>query len=188
MRSLRDATVVAPAGPHRAHRLRPPLPAHRDHLTQQMPHGAVVKFAAVYDEPFWRRQGLNGQAASDAGSISAPHLHGGVPPKATLPRGGKTHKRSTRRTVVNRRVVHPPPLGHAPVVYLRPMAVEEVLESPNVRGLLGPYDWDGNAGELRQMGTPLPTPAALRLGYALAQAGTERPARHGRRRRKGKGK
>lgn len=48
----------------------PPLPARRDLLSQRMPHGAVVKFAAVYDEPFWRRQGLNGQAASDAGPVA----------------------------------------------------------------------------------------------------------------------
>ncbi len=48
----------------------PPLPARRDLLGQRMPHGAVVKFAAVYDEPFWRRQGLNGQAASDTGPVA----------------------------------------------------------------------------------------------------------------------
>ena len=32
-----------------------------------MPQGAVVKCHAVYDEPFWRAQGLTGQAGSDAG-------------------------------------------------------------------------------------------------------------------------
>ena len=47
----------------------PPLPAHRDHLTQRMPHGTVIKFAAVYDEPFWRERGLTGQAASNAGPV-----------------------------------------------------------------------------------------------------------------------
>ena len=29
--------------------------------------GAVIKCHAVYDEPFWRRDGLTGQAGSDAG-------------------------------------------------------------------------------------------------------------------------
>ncbi|MDP8974390.1 MAG: FAD-dependent oxidoreductase [Actinomycetota bacterium] len=48
----------------------PPLPTRRDHLTQRMPHGAVVKFAAVYDEAFWRQQGLNGQAASDVSPVT----------------------------------------------------------------------------------------------------------------------
>jgi len=42
----------------------PALPAARDQLTQKMPMGAVVKCMALYDEPFWRRDGLSGQAAS----------------------------------------------------------------------------------------------------------------------------
>ena len=45
----------------------PALPALRDQLTQRMPMGAVIKCHAVYDEPFWRRDGLTGQAGSDAG-------------------------------------------------------------------------------------------------------------------------
>lgn len=40
----------------------PPLPADRDQLTQRMPQGSVVKVHAFYDEPFWRRDGLSGQA------------------------------------------------------------------------------------------------------------------------------
>ena len=46
---------------------RPALPALRDQLTQRVPQGVVIKCHAVYDEPFWRRDGLTGQAASDAG-------------------------------------------------------------------------------------------------------------------------
>jgi monoamine oxidase len=45
----------------------PALPALRDQLTQRIPMGAVIKCHAVYDEPFWRRDGLTGQAGSDAG-------------------------------------------------------------------------------------------------------------------------
>jgi len=47
----------------------PPLPGHRDQLTQRMPLGTVAKCMAVYDEPFWRERGLSGQATSDAGPI-----------------------------------------------------------------------------------------------------------------------
>jgi monoamine oxidase len=43
----------------------PSLPARRDQLTQRMPAGAVIKCMAVYDRPFWRDDGLNGQAATD---------------------------------------------------------------------------------------------------------------------------
>lgn len=42
----------------------PPLPADRDQLTQRMPAGAVIKCQAVYDEPFWRGDGLSGQVAT----------------------------------------------------------------------------------------------------------------------------
>jgi monoamine oxidase len=43
----------------------PPLPADRDQLTQATPMGSVIKCLAVYDEPFWRAAGYNGQATSD---------------------------------------------------------------------------------------------------------------------------
>ncbi|WP_208029385.1 flavin monoamine oxidase family protein [Rhabdothermincola sediminis] len=42
----------------------PPLPADRDQLTQRMPAGAVIKCQVLYDEPFWRHDGLNGQVAT----------------------------------------------------------------------------------------------------------------------------
>jgi monoamine oxidase len=43
----------------------PPLPADRDQLTQAAPMGSVIKCLAIYDEPFWRSAGYNGQATSD---------------------------------------------------------------------------------------------------------------------------
>jgi monoamine oxidase len=42
----------------------PPLPGLRDQLTQRMPMGTVIKCMAVYEEPFWRADGLTGQAIS----------------------------------------------------------------------------------------------------------------------------
>jgi monoamine oxidase len=45
----------------------PALPALRDQLTQRMPQGSVIKTMAIYDEPFWRREGLSGQGTSDLG-------------------------------------------------------------------------------------------------------------------------
>jgi monoamine oxidase len=45
----------------------PPLPGMRDQLTQRMPQGTVIKTMAIYDRPFWRDEGLNGQATSDVG-------------------------------------------------------------------------------------------------------------------------
>lgn len=45
----------------------PALPGYRDGMTQRMPQGAVIKCMAVYDEPFWRAEGLSGQGLSDTG-------------------------------------------------------------------------------------------------------------------------
>jgi len=47
----------------------PKLPGFRDQLTQRMPQGTVWKCMAVYDEPFWRREGLSGFGTSDAGPV-----------------------------------------------------------------------------------------------------------------------
>lgn len=45
----------------------PPLPGIRDQLTQRVPQGSAHKMFAIYDEPFWRAEGLNGQLISAAG-------------------------------------------------------------------------------------------------------------------------
>ncbi|BBY26456.1 flavin monoamine oxidase family protein [Mycolicibacterium sediminis] len=45
----------------------PPLSGIRDQLTQRMPNGSAMKAFFVYDSPFWREDGLNGQLISDVG-------------------------------------------------------------------------------------------------------------------------
>ena len=49
----------------------PPLPGARDQLAQHAPMGSVTKVHAVYDEPFWRQNGLSGQMIADAGALRA---------------------------------------------------------------------------------------------------------------------
>jgi monoamine oxidase len=68
VRARRAVVAIAPALAGRI-AYDPPLPADRDQLTQRMPHGAVVKCMAIYDEPFWRADGLNGQATRDRGLV-----------------------------------------------------------------------------------------------------------------------
>ena len=46
---------------------RPALTGYRDQLTQRVPQGSVIKFCAIYDRPFWRDEGLNGNVVSDLG-------------------------------------------------------------------------------------------------------------------------
>lgn len=80
-----DAVIVS-LPPTLAGRLEygPALPGWRDQLTQKMPVGTVIKIHAVYDRPFWRADGLNGQAASDEGPVkvtfdnSPPDAHVGI--------------------------------------------------------------------------------------------------------------
>jgi monoamine oxidase len=45
----------------------PPLSGVRDQLTQRLPNGSSMKAFFVYDEPFWRADGFNGQLISDVG-------------------------------------------------------------------------------------------------------------------------
>jgi monoamine oxidase len=42
----------------------PMLPTDRSFLHQRMPSGSIVKISIVYDEPFWRADGLCGQSAT----------------------------------------------------------------------------------------------------------------------------
>jgi monoamine oxidase len=64
---------------------RPLLPALRDQLTQRMPMGTVIKVQCVYDEPFWRADGLAGQATSDTGPVKITFDNS--PPDATTHHG-----------------------------------------------------------------------------------------------------
>jgi monoamine oxidase len=63
------AIVAIP--PHLAGRIayEPRMAAVRDQLTQRVPVGSLIKTIAVYDTPFWRDQGLNGQVTSDQGPV-----------------------------------------------------------------------------------------------------------------------
>jgi monoamine oxidase len=47
----------------------PLLPALRDQLTQRAPMGSYAKVDAIYDRPFWREEGLTGQAVSVNGPV-----------------------------------------------------------------------------------------------------------------------
>jgi monoamine oxidase len=68
VRARRAIVAVAPTLAGRI-AFDPPLPGYRDQLTQRMPLGTVAKCMAIYDEPFWRAEGLSGQATSDVGPV-----------------------------------------------------------------------------------------------------------------------
>ncbi len=49
----------------------PILPFPRDQLTQRYGQGTLTKVTVVYDQPFWRSEGLTGQAITTNGPVSA---------------------------------------------------------------------------------------------------------------------
>ena len=69
--TVRARRVIVSIPPVLAGRIayEPLMPPQRDLLTQKMPAGSVIKVNVVYDEPFWRADGLTGQAAGDRAPI-----------------------------------------------------------------------------------------------------------------------
>ncbi|HEY5708849.1 MAG TPA: flavin monoamine oxidase family protein [Solirubrobacterales bacterium] len=48
----------------------PPLPAQRQLLARQLRPGTLNKCVALYEEPFWRADGLSGESVTDAGPVT----------------------------------------------------------------------------------------------------------------------
>ncbi|EON67076.1 hypothetical protein W97_06193 [Coniosporium apollinis CBS 100218] len=69
--TIKARHVVIAMSPPLAARIvyRPQLPAQRDQLTQRLPMGSIGKAIAIYNQPFWRADGLTGQAVSDSGVV-----------------------------------------------------------------------------------------------------------------------
>lgn len=65
----RGRRVIVAVSPTLAGRIMydPPLSGVRDQLTQRMPNGSAMKAFFVFDKPFWRADGFNGQLISDVG-------------------------------------------------------------------------------------------------------------------------
>ena len=80
---LRARRAIVALSPALAGRLdyEPELPSARDQLTQRMPMGSVIKCMAIYDEPFWRADGLSGQALSLPGPAQV--VFDNTPPNGT---------------------------------------------------------------------------------------------------------
>lgn len=74
--------IVAIPPAHRASiEFTPPLPAEYEQLARHWPQGRLSKAYAAYSTPFWRANGLSGQALSDQGPVFitfdvSPHADG----------------------------------------------------------------------------------------------------------------
>jgi monoamine oxidase len=83
-RARRAVLAMPPAISARLH-YTPSLPGRRDQLAQRMPMGAVIKVHVIYEQPFWRQDGLNGQivapgALMESAFDNSPHdaSHGAI--------------------------------------------------------------------------------------------------------------
>ena len=65
----RARQVIVALSPALAGRIQyePALPPLRDGLTDRMPQGRLIKIQAIYEQPFWRADGLNGASVADVG-------------------------------------------------------------------------------------------------------------------------
>ncbi len=52
---------------------KPSMPSKRDQLTQRVSQGTLIKATCVYDEPFWRNDGLNGTVVSYEGPVNVAY-------------------------------------------------------------------------------------------------------------------
>ncbi len=68
VRAHRAIVAMAPAMCARID-YAPALGSQRDQLTQRYPMGLTIKCQAVYPKPFWRAEGLTGQAVGDADPV-----------------------------------------------------------------------------------------------------------------------
>jgi monoamine oxidase len=69
VRARRAIVAIPPALAGRID-YEPNLPFQRDQLTQRYGQGTLTKVTVVYDRPFWRDQGLSGQAVTTGSPVS----------------------------------------------------------------------------------------------------------------------
>ena len=82
--SAKQAVLTLPPNQLLKLNFAPALPGNRDQLWQKMPAGSCIKCIAQYESPFWRNQGLSGQAIAMGRTVrvtfdnSAPNTDSGL--------------------------------------------------------------------------------------------------------------
>ena len=119
--SARRVVVAVPPVLARRIHFEPGLPARHARLLRRIPMGRVIKCQAVYDEPFWRADGLAGYGNADTEPVeltfdnSPPDGSPGccsASSRARRPRSGASGRRRSDRPPSWRR--SPPPTASAP--------------------------------------------------------------------------
>jgi monoamine oxidase len=150
----------------------PLLPAEHDSLRRRMVLGTLAKCEAIYDRPFWRQDGLNGQALK-LGDAAVPAMFDNTPPDGSPGvlmgfMGGRSWRRwqtaspADRRAAVLRDFAAAfGPKALSPVDYFEQDWVEERWTRGAPTAVLGP-------GVLTRFGPKLTEPVG-----AVHWAGTE---------------
>jgi len=153
--------VIVTLPPTLAGRLRydPPLSGLRDQLTQRSWMGSVIKVHAVYDEPFWRRDGLSGQVTADTGPVritfdNSPHDGGhGVLVgflEADDARAASRLDADTRRaSVLDCLAMYFGEAARSPLAYYEKSWMEEEFTRGCYVGIMAPGTWVSYGRELR---------------------------------------
>lgn len=153
----------------------PALPRERAGLLAGMPMGSVIKVNVVYDEPFWRHDGMSGQANSDVRALNTvfDNVPFGGGPGVLVGFFEGAHARAAatlsaderRRVVLDDLTAYFGPRAAAPVAYLeRDWCAEEWSQ--------GCYGAFATPGALSRFGPALRAPVG-----AIHHAGTETATR-----------
>ena len=137
----------------------PPLPGSRDQLTQRMPMGSVIKCMAVYEEPFWRDDGLSGQAVSLPGPTQvvfdntpangSPGLIGFLEGREARELGARPEDERRDAVLKGFQRLFGRRAGQ-PVLYVEKDWSSEPYSRGCYAGVLGPGAWTGYGRALRE--------------------------------------
>lgn len=159
--------IIVTAPPHLAGRIEysPALPYWREQLTQRTPMGSVIKCQVIYDEPFWRRDGLSGQATGDGAGTRV--VFDNSPPDGApgillaflegdeARRLGREHAQVRRQTVLDSLVRYFGPRAAKPEDYLELDWQQERWSGGCYGTLFGPNVWTRYGPALREPAGPI---------------------------------
>lgn len=175
--TLRARRLVLAVPPPLAARIEytPALPPQRRALLGGLPMGSVVKVNVVYDEPFWRADGLSGQANSDVRALNTvfDNVPYGGGPGVLVGFFEGAHARAVtklapeerRRVAIDDLTAYFGPKAATPTAYLE----RDWCAEPWSQGCYGAF---ATPGTLSRYGAALRTPVG-----AMYHAGTETATR-----------
>jgi monoamine oxidase len=159
--------IIVTAPPLLAGRIdyQPALPHWREQLTQRTPMGSVIKCQVIYDEPFWRADGLSGQATGDGEGSRV--VFDNSPPDGSpgillaflegdeARRLGREPLETRRRAVIDSLVRYFGPRAASPERYLERDWQQEKWSGGCYGTLFGPNVWTRYGHALREPVGPI---------------------------------